>query len=83
MDGPKENRAAIINEEGWEEWLLELLLDGSPCIPTADEQVSLHHFPLQSVDLLLAIGRSFQKLRLGVSHNTSCALSKMPRSGVR
>lgn len=50
MDGLKENRAAIINEEGWEEWLLELLLDGSPCIPTADEQVSFHHFLLQSVD---------------------------------
>jgi len=52
VDGLKENRAAIINEEGWEEWLLELLLDGSPCIPTADEQVSFHHFLLQSVDLL-------------------------------
>ncbi len=42
VDGPKENRAAIINEEGWEEWLLELLLDGSPCIPSAEEQAS--HF---------------------------------------
>ena len=42
VDGPKENRAAVISEEGWEEWLLELLLDGSPCILSAEEQVSLH-----------------------------------------
>jgi hypothetical protein len=39
VDGPKENRAAIICEDGWEEWLLELLLDGSPCIPSGEEQV--------------------------------------------
>ena len=38
MAGPKENRAAIVAEEGWEDWLLELLLVGSPCIPSADER---------------------------------------------
>ena len=41
VEGPKENRAAIVREEGWEEWLLELVLDGSPCIPGAEEQASL------------------------------------------
>ena len=29
-------------EDGWEEWLMELLLDGSPCIPSAEEQASTH-----------------------------------------
>ena len=42
VDGPKENRAAIVCEDGWEEWLMELLLDGSPCIPSAEEQASTH-----------------------------------------
>ena len=41
VEGPKENRAVIVSEEGWEEWLLELLLDGSPCIPSAEDQASL------------------------------------------
>ena len=45
VEGPKENRAAIVREEGWEEWLLELLLDGSPCIPGAEEQASLNSTP--------------------------------------
>ena len=42
MAGPKENRAAIVAEEGWEDWLLELLLVGSPCIPSADERARLN-----------------------------------------
>lgn len=37
-EGPKENRAAVVALEGWDEWLLELLLDGSPCIPAAAPQ---------------------------------------------
>ena len=34
VEGPKENLATITATSGWQEWLLELLLDGSPCIPT-------------------------------------------------
>ncbi|KAK9905588.1 hypothetical protein WJX75_002584 [Coccomyxa subellipsoidea] len=33
VEGSRENRAAVVAQEGWEQWLLELLLDGSPCIP--------------------------------------------------
>ncbi|KAK9836952.1 hypothetical protein WJX81_002248 [Elliptochloris bilobata] len=30
VDGPRENRAAVLAQPGWDEWLLELLLDSSP-----------------------------------------------------
>ena len=32
MHGSKENRAAVVSQAGWAEALLELLLDGSPCM---------------------------------------------------
>ncbi|KAL3142038.1 hypothetical protein ABBQ32_004670 [Trebouxia sp. C0010 RCD-2024] len=32
VEGPKENLAVITATPGWQEWLLELLLDGSPCL---------------------------------------------------
>jgi hypothetical protein len=38
VEGPKDNRAAVVAQQGWDEWLLELLLDGSPCIPAASQQ---------------------------------------------
>ena len=38
VEGPRENRAALVACPGWDEWLLELLLDGSPCIPAASQQ---------------------------------------------
>ncbi|KAK9824084.1 hypothetical protein WJX72_007613 [[Myrmecia] bisecta] len=34
-EGPAANRAAIVRQLGWEEWLLELLVDGSPCLPAS------------------------------------------------
>lgn len=39
VEGPKGNRAAVAAQQGWEQWLLELLLDGSPCIPSGATQV--------------------------------------------
>lgn len=34
----------MVAQEGWEQWLLELLLDGSPCIPCgATTQVCANH----------------------------------------
>lgn len=30
VDGPRENRAAVLAQPGWDEWLLDLLLDSSP-----------------------------------------------------
>ena len=34
----------MVAQEGWEQWLLELLLDGSPWIPCgATTQVLAHH----------------------------------------
>ncbi|KAL3153518.1 hypothetical protein ABBQ38_011849 [Trebouxia sp. C0009 RCD-2024] len=35
VEGPKENLAVITATAGWQEWLLELLLDGSPCLSAA------------------------------------------------
>ncbi|DBA78126.1 TPA: hypothetical protein ACH3X2_008097 [Trebouxia sp. C0005] len=32
VEGPKENLAVITSTPGWQEWLLQLLLDGSPCL---------------------------------------------------
>ena len=32
VEGPKENLATVTATSGWQEWLLELLLDGSPCL---------------------------------------------------
>ena len=40
VEGSRENRAAVVAQEGWEQWLLELLLDGSPCIPCGATQVN-------------------------------------------
>ncbi len=41
MEGPEENRAAVTSQPGWDEWLLELLLDGAPCNrPSAEEPPS-------------------------------------------
>ncbi len=34
VEGPKENLAVITSTPGWQERLLELLLDGSPCLTT-------------------------------------------------
>ncbi|KAL0021859.1 hypothetical protein WJX77_009077 [Trebouxia sp. C0004] len=34
VEGPKENLAVITSTPGWQEWLLQLLLDGSPCLAT-------------------------------------------------
>lgn len=31
VEGPDDNRAALITQLGWEEWLLEPLLDGGVC----------------------------------------------------
>lgn len=30
VEGPKENRQSVIDQSGWEDWLLDLLLDSSP-----------------------------------------------------
>lgn len=30
VDGPRENRAAVLAQPGWDEWLLDLLLDSAP-----------------------------------------------------
>lgn len=35
MDGPRENRLAVLAQPGWDEWFLELLLDNSPCMASA------------------------------------------------
>ena len=29
VDGPKENRQSILDEKGWQDWFLDLLLDSS------------------------------------------------------
>jgi hypothetical protein len=31
VDGPRENRAAVLAHPGWEAWFLDLLVDASPC----------------------------------------------------
>lgn len=38
----------MVAQEGWEQWLLELLLDGSPCIPSAATQVGIFLLTSQS-----------------------------------
>ena len=38
VEGPRQNRAAVVACDGWGDWLLELLLDGSPCLPASQQQ---------------------------------------------
>ena len=48
VNGPDENRGAIVSQAGWEEWLLELLLDGAACTAagrTASPSQPLHTHP--------------------------------------
>ena len=42
MHGSKENRAAVVSQAGWAEALLELLLDGSPCMASRAHAHGLH-----------------------------------------
>ena len=30
MEGPKENRQQVLDQKGWQDWFLDLLLDSSP-----------------------------------------------------
>ena len=42
VDGPRENRAAVLAQPGWDEWLLDLLLDSSPSMAASTPRTPAH-----------------------------------------
>lgn len=47
VDGPSDNLAVIVNTSGWQEWLLELLLDGSPCVAANTDRLHSRPTPVE------------------------------------